>query len=689
MNQQTTILIIDDESAIRDSFSFYLEDKGFRVIHVENGQIGLEKFKDENPDLVLVDLRMPIMDGLEVLEVLTRQSPDIPLIVVSGTGVISDTVEALHRGAWDYLLKPVSNLSVLLHSVTEALEKSRLIHENRAYQKDLEMKIAERTEELELVNENLDQINLRLRNIVKTTRGLTVCSDVSTLGEQLLTEFGHHMQATGGSMYLVEKSGLRLLHALDPGHAPDLIPFPVNNDSVFHRAINEKKPILINNIFEKSTITPSGWKGYKNDSLLIFPMPDATGKIHAIISLHSKNYPPFTEQDKEIGTILASIGYETLGATSASEALARSEEKYRHTFEKAAVGIVHTDTEGRFQRVNQTFCEIVDYTHDELLKLNIEKIIHPDNLGSDKKYIRQILTGILSVFSLDERYIKKDGSIVWVHLTVSLVRNSNGSPDYFIRIIKDITERKHAEEQLNMLNEELEQRVQERTYELESINKELKEFAYVVSHDLKSPLRAIGQLATWIEEDYASIIDEEGREKLTLMCSRVKRMDNLINGVLQYSRIGHLEENIQNFDLNTVLTDIIDMIAPQTRARIIIEGNMPTVKGDKTRISQAFQNLIDNAIKFIDRTDGIIKVGYSDQGDYQRFYVADNGPGIDKKYHDRVFQIFQTLKARDEYESTGIGLTLVKKIIGIHGGKIWIDPKSDEGCTVFFTLPKK
>jgi putative two-component system response regulator len=161
-NSIPVVLTIDDEKVIRDSFRFYLEDWGYRVLEAENGRLGLEVFHSQNPDLVLVDLRMPEVDGLEVLREVSEGSPDTPIIVVSGTGVIGDAVEALHRGAWDYLLKPVEDLSVLVHAVEKSLERARLIRENREYKEHLEEMVRVRTAQLEAANKELVETRMQI-----------------------------------------------------------------------------------------------------------------------------------------------------------------------------------------------------------------------------------------------------------------------------------------------------------------------------------------------------------------------------------------------------------------------------------------------------------------------------------------------------------------------------------------------
>ncbi|MCD6581298.1 MAG: HAMP domain-containing protein [Desulfuromusa sp.] len=288
----------------------------------------------------------------------------------------------------------------------------------------------------------------------------------------------------------------------------------------------------------------------------------------------------------------------------------------------------------------------------------------------------------------------------------------------------DITDRKLAERELENHREHLQQLVNEKTTELkirvdeaEYLNKamvnllddlqenqrqlegsaqqlaasnvELKEFAYIVSHDLKAPLRAISQLTHWISSDYSAAFDDNGRTQMDLILQRVQRMDGLIDGILRYSRVGRIREKEEPIDLNILVNEVVDSIALSGNIQIVIEEKLPIIFRDSTRVEQVFQNLIGNAIKFMDKDEGLITVGCVDGEGFWKFSVSDNGPGIEKKYHARIFQIFQTLAPRDEHESTGIGLALVKKIIGLYGGSIWIESELGHGTTFFFTLPKK
>jgi len=223
--------------------------------------------------------------------------------------------------------------------------------------------------------------------------------------------------------------------------------------------------------------------------------------------------------------------------------------------------------------------------------------------------------------------------------------------------------------------------------EAENINHELEDFAYIVSHDLKAPLRGINTLVEWITTDYADKLDQEGKEQLDLLTNRVSRMHNLIDGILQYSRIGRMKEAIVRVDLNKHVPEIIDMLAPPENVTITIENKLPTVECEQTRICQVFQNLLSNAIKYMDKPEGLIKVGCIEENGYWKFSVADNGPGIEEKYFDKIFQIFQTLSTRNDIESTGIGLSVIKKSAELFGGKIWVESEIGQGSTFYFTLP--
>ncbi|MCD6679400.1 MAG: ATP-binding protein [Burkholderiaceae bacterium] len=222
--------------------------------------------------------------------------------------------------------------------------------------------------------------------------------------------------------------------------------------------------------------------------------------------------------------------------------------------------------------------------------------------------------------------------------------------------------------------------------ELQAANEELANFAYIASHDLKAPLRAIASLAQWISTDYADRFDDAGREQIALLLGRVKRMDRLIDGILQYSRVGRVREARTVVDLNEIVAETVDLLAPPAHVHVKV-GRLPTLTIERTRAQQLFQNLIGNAIQYSDKPQGEVSVDCRRVAGEWQFTVRDNGPGIESRHFDRIFQMFQSLAPRDHRESTGIGLSLVKKIVETHGGRIWVESKIGSGSVFHFTLP--
>jgi signal transduction histidine kinase len=253
---------------------------------------------------------------------------------------------------------------------------------------------------------------------------------------------------------------------------------------------------------------------------------------------------------------------------------------------------------------------------------------------------------------------------------------------------REMIERKSAEQELQHLNESLEQHIASRTAEAERRAQYLEQFAYVASHDLKAPLRAVSNLAQWIEEDLSDRLDDSSREQLRLLRDRVRRMNDLIEGLLEYSRVGRTSESDSEVDTGKLIAEVVDSLSPPKGFKIKVSGEMPTLYADRLQLGQVFSNLLGNSIKHHGGAKGKIRISVQSHHLMYEFSVCDDGPGIAPAYHDKVFMMFQTLGSSDYKNSTGIGLALVKKIVEEHGGKIWIESEVGEGTCFYFTWPK-
>lgn len=253
----------------------------------------------------------------------------------------------------------------------------------------------------------------------------------------------------------------------------------------------------------------------------------------------------------------------------------------------------------------------------------------------------------------------------------------------------EVVERKSVEQELQNLNKTLELHVTKRTAEVERKAQYLEQFAYVTSHDLKAPLRAVSNLAQWIEEDLTDKLDDASREQLALLRDRVRRMHDLIEGLLAYSRVGKTSDSETKVDIRELINEIIDSLSPHKGFSIKSTGKMPTLYVDRLQIGQVFSNLISNSLKHHGGNKGKIRIKSEHYGDVYEFSVCDDGQGIAAEYHDKVFMMFQVLEPSDLESSTGIGLALVKKIVEENNGTIRLESAAGEGTCVYFTWPKK
>jgi light-regulated signal transduction histidine kinase (bacteriophytochrome) len=280
--------------------------------------------------------------------------------------------------------------------------------------------------------------------------------------------------------------------------------------------------------------------------------------------------------------------------------------------------------------------------------------------------------------------IRRDGGICPIDDSAAPIRDKQGRLLGIILVFRDITARRQAEDTLR----ESEQRWRTLAAKLQRVNEELQQFAYIVSHDLKEPLRNIAQLVTFLAEDYQNQLDAQANVYITRTVAATQRLQQMLNDLLAYTQVGGRDFAFIPVDCEALLTTVLEdlEVTIAERDATITHDPLPTLGGEATHLGQVFQNLIGNALKFCGKEPPRIHVSAQRDGTHWRFGVRDNGIGIDPHQATRLFQVFQRLHTRSEYPGTSIGLAICKKIVERHGGRIWMESTPGQGATFFFTL---
>jgi len=347
----------------------------------------------------------------------------------------------------------------------------------------------------------------------------------------------------------------------------------------------------------------------------------------------------------------------------------------------AVDAVIGVRTDGRMVIVNPAASRMFGYSRDEMIGRKLKTLLPNVSRRDQEEYRwRAMETGQTGVFysGKEEVGIRKDGTKFFLEISVGVA--GEGENELFLGIIRDITRRKAAEAALA-----------QRAEELARSNRELDDFAYIASHDLKAPLRGIHNYANFLLEDYASKLDEDGRIKLQTLGRLAKRMEDIINDLLTFSRVGRTEQSLADVDLNAVVADVLDSLKvflEEANAKVSVPEPLPQLHCDQVRVRAIFHNLVTNGIKYNDNAEKQVLVGWEENAEGEIvFSVSDNGIGIPEKHREKVFGIFKRLHSGEKYGGgTGAGLAIVKKIVEQHRGRIWLDSEPGQGTTFHFTL---
>jgi PAS domain S-box-containing protein len=396
-------------------------------------------------------------------------------------------------------------------------------------------------------------------------------------------------------------------------------------------------------------------------------------------------------------TSVNSIVVDITERKQAEAALRQSEERFRTAFAGAAVGMTLMDSDGRFREVNPSFCCIMGFTREELLRKDFRSVIYPPDLDRTVELIGQLLAGQVSNFVIEKRFVTKGGGIVWAQSSVSLLADSGGQGTTVLAITEDITRRKQAEESLRLTREQLahhaetlERRVAERTASLEETIRSLEGVLYHIAHDLRAPLRTLAGFTQLLVEAVGPQLDESTKASAERIIAAAKRMDQLILDLLAYGRLGHLRPSFRRVALVEQIEGVLLQMTAEVKARnakVQLVEPMPAVRADPALLSQALTQLVRNAVTFVapgvvpqvrlwaERLEGMV-----------RLWVQDNGIGIEPEHWERIFRVFERLHRANEYTGTGIGLAIVRKGMERMGGSVGVESRPGEGSRFWLEL---
>ncbi len=630
------VLLVEDNPADARLVGLMLSEAGqengagrFDVRAVGRMSEALAALAADIRHIVLLDLSLPDATGLEALHQLRAAAPHLPIVVMSGLADEEVAVQAVQHGAQDYLVKGMVESPLLVRAIRYALERKK-------------------------AEEALRESEQRLSSIYNT---------VGDIIFHLAVEKDGRYRFISVNQAFLSVTGLTYDQVAGKG-VDEVIPQPSLALVLkkYGEAIREKRIVR----WEETSDYPTG---RLTGEVSVAPAFDDAGNCtHLVGAVHD-----ITDRKR------------------AEEALRLSEQRFRALIENSSDAIALFAADGTILYGSPSTTQVLGYTLDEFVGRNAFELIHKD----DHEFVLNRLTESLqhpgTGVSVYARVLHKNGAWRWLE---GIFTNLLAEPGVqaIVNNYRDFTERKQAEEEIRRLNEELEQRVAERTVQLEAANQELEAFSYSVAHDLRAPLRHIGGYVEILQEEAAPALDDANRQYLTKVVESARRMGILIDDLLAFSRMGRAEMHRAIVDLNALVREALHEAQADTQGRDIAWtiGTLPSVHGDRALLRLVLLNLIANALKFTrPRARAEVEIGCrADHADEIVVFVRDNGVGFDMQYADKLFGVFQRLHRPGEFEGTGIGLANVRRIVHRHGGRTWAEGSVDGGATFYFSLPK-
>ncbi|MCK5075044.1 MAG: response regulator, partial [Calditrichia bacterium] len=670
----------DDEDFIRQSFCAYLEDFGYTVFEAANGREGLDVFRKEKINLILVDLRMPEIDGLEVLDTVKNESPDTPVIVVSGTGVIGDVVDALHKGAWDYILKPIQEMSVLIHAVEKALERANLINENREYQEHLEDEVSQRTKELRLSNEVLIK---EVKTRKKAEQDLRLSEQKMESIIKFVPDIIYRLDPFGRISFVsdaVKKYGydpeelighnmLKLIHPDDQTKA---------QYCVKERRTGERRTRML----EVRLMT-------KEKKILPFELQSSSVYLNPVFlveasGIYDNNKSP---GDSYMGT--QGIARDITSRKEAEEALRKSEENLAITLRSIGEAVTATDTEGRITRMNPVAEHLTGWKFKEAINKPFQEVFNLKNAKSGKVLYDPlhniIVTGNKIEPDKNTLLVAKDGVERRISFSSAPINDRDYNIVGAVLVFRDITEEYRMQEQLKQ------------SHKMESIG----QLAGGVAHDFNNMLSGIMGAAELLSYKLSDA-DEKIKSYINLIMETSERASDLTNKLLAFSRKGKKES--VPLDMNDTIQEVASILEHTIDKRIMLSQNLSSneviIEGDPSQVQNAILNLAVNARDAmpnggeISFSSNIVSISEEfcrensldlNHGRYSEVVVSDTGIGMSEEIQKHIFEPFYTTKGKSK--GTGLGLAAVYGTVKEHNGVIKVFSEIGKGTSFTLYLP--
>jgi PAS domain S-box-containing protein len=721
-NTDHTILVVEDSPTESLKLQRLLEEDGYRVIPAQNGNDALKELQKQSFDLMISDIMMPEKDGYELCSAVKKKSglKQIPVILLTSLSDPNDVVRGLDAKADYYITKPYDcdyllgkvnrilsgrrnlkdeeedeeftvQLDREIHTITT--RKGRVIslllstYENAVGQNK---KLFEAQIELKKMNETLSQklneleaSEQRYENLIMTIPDIVYRIDEKgcfTFLNSAIEKLGYKPK---------ELIGKHFSSLIMPGEDKKISRTPVLSRYQGKKTGPEGAPKLFD---ERRT------RERKTEGLEVLLIPKNKNKLKpgfikslneniVIVEVNSSGIWATEPGGRKV--LMGTVGVirDITERKLIEDRLVESEQLFRAIFDNANDGIALLNMSKHEMHIcNRMMNGMLGYGPEETAHMHIRDL-HPENelSGILKQYKKQALGELTISKNIPLKH--RNGEMVYVDINAGRIELHDES--YLLGIYRDVTERRRFEEELKKLNESLEQRVRERTRELERSNRELEQFAYVASHDLQEPLRMVSSYVQLLEKRYSEKLDDDAKEFIDFAVDGATRMQALIHDLLSFSRVGTRGKPFAEVDMESALSDALSnlKITLEGAGAEVTNDPLPPAYADRGQMVQLFQNLVGNAIKFKGEKPPKVHISSRKEEGSWVFSVSDNGIGIEKEYLKRIFVIFQRLHTREEYDGTGIGLAVCNKIVNRHGGHIWVESVPGKGSTFFFSIP--